>query len=287
MADPGGSSSIFEALRAEALVGANGVLAAAVQSADVIAINATLVDVNAIVVRPGRVTGRTDAVISALPILAGLTLAALVRPLLTLVYVDTILSGRGIQSVTRSADHSGRASVNVFSHITRVIIPIYQQFVPIRSQSVDAHFHSPGAGIRRFLTLVYVHAFAAGAGLEAARTIRPRTGWSQRGRRRRHRRGRRDPHCCRHWRSVRLWSRYARDAIAAVRTQRVSALVAGPAVVATQNTLVVILADLRRGVKSVTGTAGQETDARIAADRVVASLRRQAIVFLQHKTFNR
>lgn len=45
--------------------------------------------------------------------------------------------------------------------------------VPIGSQSVDAHLHRPGAGIRRFLTLVYIHAFAAGAGLEAARTIRP------------------------------------------------------------------------------------------------------------------
>lgn len=114
LADPGGSSSIFEALRAKALVGANGVLAATVHSADVTAVNATLVDVNAVVVRPGRVTGRTDAMISALPILAGLALAALVRSLPTLVYVDTILSGCGIQSVTGSADHSGRASVTFF-----------------------------------------------------------------------------------------------------------------------------------------------------------------------------
>lgn len=166
----------------------------------------------------------------------------------------------------------------IFPYIIRTYLAAIL-FVPIRSQSVDAHLHRSGAGIRRFLTLVYVHAFAAGAGLKAARTIR--TGWSQRARCRR-RRGR-DPHCRRHWRSVRLRSRYAWNAIAAVRTQRVSALVPGPAVVGTQNTLVVILADLRRGIKSVTGTAGQETHARITADRIVASLRRQAVVFLQRK----
>lgn len=111
LTDTGGSSNVFEALRAQALVGANGVLTATVQSADVTTIDATLVDVNAVVVRPGRVTGRTDAMIAALPILAGLTLVALVRALSTLVYVDAVLPGRGVQSVTRSADYPGRASV--------------------------------------------------------------------------------------------------------------------------------------------------------------------------------
>lgn len=114
LADSGGSSNIFEALRTKALVGANGVLAAVVRSADVTAINTTLVDVNAVVVRSGRVTGRTDAMISTLPILAGLALAALMRPLLTLVYVDAVLSGRGVQCVTGPADHSRCASVKFF-----------------------------------------------------------------------------------------------------------------------------------------------------------------------------
>lgn len=105
LAGTGGSSNVFEALRAQALVGTNGVLAAAVQSADTTTVNATLVDVNAVVVGPGCVTGRTDAVIPALPILAGLILVALVRSLPTFIYVDTVLSGRGVQSITGSADH--------------------------------------------------------------------------------------------------------------------------------------------------------------------------------------
>lgn len=51
----------------------------------------------------------------------------------------------------------------------------------------------------------------------------------------------------------------------------------------TQNTLIVVLTNLRRGVEGVTGTAGQETRAHVAADRVVASLRRQTVVLLQRK----
>lgn len=112
LAGTGSSRSVLEALRAQTLVGANGVLAAAVQSANVTAtVNATLIDVNAIVVGSGRVARRTDTVIPALPILAGLALAALVRSLPTFVYIDAILSGRGIQSVTGPADHPRRASV--------------------------------------------------------------------------------------------------------------------------------------------------------------------------------
>lgn len=105
LAGTSGSSNVFEALRAQALVGANGVLAATVQSADATTVNAALIDVNAVIVGPGRVSRRTDAVIPALPILAGLTLVALVRSLPTFVYVNAILSGRGVQSVTGSADH--------------------------------------------------------------------------------------------------------------------------------------------------------------------------------------
>lgn len=96
LTDTGGSSNIFEALRAQALVGANGVFTATVQSADITTIDATLVDVNAVVVRPGRVTGWTDAMVPALSVLAGLTLATLVRALPTFVYVDAVLSGRGV-----------------------------------------------------------------------------------------------------------------------------------------------------------------------------------------------
>lgn len=262
LAGTGRSSSVLEAIPAQALVGANSVLAAAVQSANTTAVNAALVDVDAIVVRPNRMTGRTDAVIAALPILAGLALAALVRSLPTLVDVDAVLSG-GIHRVTGQADHYGRAS--------------------IRSQSVDALLHGPEAGIRRSLALVDVHAFAAGAGLEAARTVRPSLpGRGQRRRGRRRRRERRDSHRRRrHRRRARRRSRYTRDAIAAVRAQGVSALVPGPAVVGAQDTLVVVLADLRRGVEGVSGTAGQEARARVTADRVVASLRRQAVVLLQ------
>lgn len=111
LANTSGSPNVFQALRAQALVRTNGILAAAVQSADVTTINATLVNVNAVVVRSGRVAGRTDAMVSALSILASLALAALMRSLPTLVYVDAILSGRGVQSVTGPADHPGRASV--------------------------------------------------------------------------------------------------------------------------------------------------------------------------------
>lgn len=54
----------------------------------------------------------------------------------------------------------------------------------------------------------------------------------------------------------------------------------------TKDTFVVVLADLRRGIQSVTGTTGQETRACVAADRVVASLRWQAVVLLQRKMLN-
>lgn len=47
-----------------------------------------------------------------------------------------------------------------------------------------------------------------------------------------------------------------------------------------QNTLIIILANLRRGVEGITGATGQETRACVATDRVVASLRRQAVVLL-------
>lgn len=111
LADTGGSPNVFETLPAQALVGADAVLAAAVQSADVTTVDAAFVDVNAVVVRSGRVTGRADAVVSTLPVLAGLALAAFVRSLSTLVYVDAVLPGHGVQSVTGPADHPGRASV--------------------------------------------------------------------------------------------------------------------------------------------------------------------------------
>lgn len=195
--------------------------------------------------------------IPALSILAGLALAAFVRSLSAFIYVDAVLSGRGVQSVTGPTDYLGHAS--------------------IRSQSIDAHLPRPGAGIRRFLALIYVHAFVAGAELEAARAAWPRTSRGQR-RRRCRRRDRRDPHRRRHWRCVWLRNRYTRNTVAAVRAQSVSALVPGPTVVAAQNTLVVVLADLRRGIEGIAGTAGQKTRARVAADRVVASLRRQAVV---------
>lgn len=66
--------------------------------------------------------------------------------------------------------------------------------------------------------------------------------------------------------------------IAAVGTEGVSALVAGSAVVSAEDALVVVLAELRCGVEGVAGAAGQETRARVTADGVVASLRRQAVV---------
>lgn len=108
----GVSSRIFESLVAQALVRAGGVLAAAGRSAKTVTVNATLVDVDAIVVGPDRVSDRTDAVVTALSVLAGLVLAALVDSLTALVHVDAVLPGHGIQSVSRSAEHPGRASKN-------------------------------------------------------------------------------------------------------------------------------------------------------------------------------
>jgi len=111
LAGTGCSSSVFESLSAQTPIGANGVLAAAVQSANITTVNATLIDVNAVVVRSNRMTRWTDAMIPALSVLASLALAALVRSLLTFVYVDAVLSRCGVQGITGPADHSGRASV--------------------------------------------------------------------------------------------------------------------------------------------------------------------------------
>lgn len=130
------------------------------------------------------------------------------------------------------------------------------------------------------MALIYVHAFAARTELKAERAVRPRTSRSQR--RRRRRSNRRDSRR-RHRRRARLRSRYTRNAIAAVRTQGVSTLIPGPAVVGAQNTLVIVFADLRRGIKSITGTARQKSRACVASDRVVTSLRRQTVVLLQWK----
>lgn len=81
----------------------------AVQSADTVTVNATLVDVHAIVVGPVRVSGRTETVVSALPILADLALGALVCTVAAFVHVDAVMPGYGIQGVTGSADQPGRA----------------------------------------------------------------------------------------------------------------------------------------------------------------------------------
>lgn len=51
----------------------------------------------------------------------------------------------------------------------------------------------------------------------------------------------------------------------------------------TKNAFVVIFADLGRGVQGIAGATWQETRARVAADRVVASLRRQAVVLLRDR----
>lgn len=101
---------VLEALFAQTLVRADGVLAMAVRTADAVTVDAALVDVDAIVVvGSNRVAGRANAVVPASPVLAGLTLAAFVRSLLTLVHVDAVFTRR-VQGVARSADHSGRAS---------------------------------------------------------------------------------------------------------------------------------------------------------------------------------
>lgn len=119
------SPNILEALFAQTLVRADRVLTVAVRAANTVAVDAALVDIDAIVVGSVRVTGWTNAVIPASSVLAGLALAALVRSLLTFVYVDAILTRR-VQGVTRSADHSGRASarfVNI-EFILRRFLPI-------------------------------------------------------------------------------------------------------------------------------------------------------------------
>lgn len=146
------SPDVLVALIAQTLVRADGVFTAAIRAADTVAVDAALVDVDAIVVGSGRVAGRTNAVVPAAPVLAGLTLATLVRSLLTFVHVYAELARR-VHGVAWPADHSGRASVG--------------------AESVQAHLHGPAARIRRSLTLVYVHALAAGAWLEAALAIRP------------------------------------------------------------------------------------------------------------------
>lgn len=173
------ASDILKALVAQTFVRSSGIFAAAVRSTnrERTRVHATLVDVDAIIVEPDREASRANAVIPALPVLANLVLAALVRALLTLVYVDAVLTG-WVQGVTGSTNHSGHASV--------------------RSHGVDAFLREP-ARIRRSLALIYVHAFAAGSGFEAVSAVCPRISWSQR------RRGHRGSHC--DWRRARLRSR--------------------------------------------------------------------------------
>lgn len=51
----------------------------------------------------------------------------------------------------------------------------------------------------------------------------------------------------------------------------------------TKNAFVVIFADLGCGVQGIAGATRQETRARVTADRVVASLRWQTVVFLRDR----
>jgi len=107
-------SYVLESLVAHASVRAGGVLAATVGAADAVTVNAALVDVDAVVAGPGRVAGRADAVIPTLPVLAGLTLAALVDALAALVHVDAVLPRHGVQGVAGPADYSGRRAPATF-----------------------------------------------------------------------------------------------------------------------------------------------------------------------------
>jgi len=147
--------------------------------------------------------------------------------------------------------------------------------VLVGSQRVDAH--ESAARIRRSLALVHVHALAARTGFEAARAVRSGSSRSQR-----HRLGRRDHHGprrgCR--RRARLRGRHAGHAVATVRAEGVPALISSSAVMSAEDALVIVLADLSRRVQGITGAARQEPCAGVATDRVVAPLRRQAIVLL-------
>jgi len=102
--------NVLEAFFTQTSVRANGVLAATIRAADTIAVDAALIDVDAVVVGSVRVTGRTNTMVSASPVFAGLALATLVDSLSTFVHVDAKLARR-VQGVARPADHSGRASV--------------------------------------------------------------------------------------------------------------------------------------------------------------------------------
>jgi len=139
--------------------------------------------------------------------------------------------------------------------------------VLVGSQRVDAH--ESAARTRCSLALVHVHALAARTGFEAARAVRPGSSRS-----RRHRLGRRDH------RDPRRGCRHARHAVAAVRAESVPALISSSAIMSAEDALVIVLADLRRRVQSITGAARQEPCAGVATDRVVAPLRREAIVLL-------
>jgi len=103
-------SYVLESLVAHASVRAGGVLAAAVRAADAVTVNAALVDVDAVIAGPGRVAGRADAMISTLPVLAGLTLATLVDALAALVHVDAVLPRHEVQGVAGPADYPGRCA---------------------------------------------------------------------------------------------------------------------------------------------------------------------------------
>lgn len=105
------TADILETLIAQAFVRAHGVLAAATLSADNVTVNAALVYVDAVVVGTVYVSRRTETLVAALPILAGLPFGAFVGALATLVHVNAILSGYRIQSVTRTADHFRHASI--------------------------------------------------------------------------------------------------------------------------------------------------------------------------------
>jgi len=103
-------SNVLESLVAHASVRTGGVLATAVRATDAVTVNAALVDVDAVIAGPDRVAGRADAMISALPVLAGLTLAALVAALAALVHVDAVLPRHGVQGVAGPADYPGRCA---------------------------------------------------------------------------------------------------------------------------------------------------------------------------------
>lgn len=72
-------------------------------------------------VGPIDVSLRAEALVTTRSVFADLALDAFVGPFATLVYVQAMLAGYGVQSVTGRADHSGDASEK-FPRV-RVIVP--------------------------------------------------------------------------------------------------------------------------------------------------------------------